>query len=148
MNPEIKAGVFRLIYNTFLHNADAIAYFVGIIVALGSLLRKPKRKHVLYLIAFVFLLARFEYLKHIVDPLFEQTQTTMIQEEGHYRAKRYLDIIFYDLVPLFLYLGGWGSLFAALMIEKSGQGKVESKSSETHQNASRSINKKLIATNK
>ncbi|MGD9129276.1 MAG: hypothetical protein PVJ09_02205 [Candidatus Woesebacteria bacterium] len=123
MNPALKTGLARLVYLTFLHNSDAIALFLGIILALVLLLRKPRRVYVFFLLAFVLLLARFEYLKHVVDPLQEQTVTTVIQEEGHHRAKRWFDVFFNDFVPMILYLSGWGTLFLGILISGGDMGK-------------------------
>ena len=62
MNPALKQGVFQLIYNTFLHNSDAIALFFGIIVCIVLLFRRPKRILMFFLVGFTCLLLRFEYI--------------------------------------------------------------------------------------
>jgi len=128
MNSNLKAGIFQLIYSTFLHNSEAIALFVGIIICLGLLFKKPARIYLYFFLSFVFLLARFEYLKHIVDPLEQQTAGVMITENGHFRTKRTLDLFFNDLVPLVLYVGGWGSLFLGILKIGAEIQKKESKS--------------------
>lgn len=115
MSPLIKQGIIQLIYSTFLHNSEALAFFAGIICALILLLRKPKRIYVLFLIGFTALFIRFEYLKHIVDPLQQQTVGVVVTEQGYQRTRRLIDILINDLLPLGMYFLGWGSIFLAMV---------------------------------
>jgi len=114
MSPVVKQGIIQLIYSTFLHNSEAIALFTGIALALFLLFRKPKRVYLFFLIGFVCLLVRLEYLKHIVDPLEQQTVGVVVTEEGHFRTKRWIDLFLNDLLPLAMYLAGWGGVFLGL----------------------------------
>ena len=114
MSPVVKQGIIQLIYSTFLHNSETIALFIGIVLTLFLLFRKPKRVYLFFLIGFVCLLIRLEYLKHIVDPLEQQTVGVVITEEGHFRTKRWIDLFFNDLLPLGMYLAGWGSIFLGI----------------------------------
>ncbi|MBD3279341.1 MAG: hypothetical protein GF390_01365 [Candidatus Pacebacteria bacterium] len=116
MAPTIKTGLVQLIYFTWLHNDQALALFIGIMITAVLLFLRPKRITMFFLLGFVFLLARFEYLKHIADPLHAQTLNTVVQEDGHFRARKYLDLFFNDLVPLGLYLVGWGSLLLGVIM--------------------------------
>ena len=102
---SLKTGVFQLLYFTFLHNADAIAYLVGIIFVFVLLLKNPRRILVLYLLGFILLEIRFQYLKHIVDPLYDQTVGAMLQGGTFFRTRRILDLFLNDLVPMGLYVG-------------------------------------------
>ncbi len=113
---SLKAGFFQLFYFTFLHNADAIAYLIGIIFIFVLLLKKPSRVLVLFLIGFIALELRFQYLKHIVDPLYDQTVGTLIQTNSFYRSRRFIDILLNDITPMLLYLGGWGSLLSGVFL--------------------------------
>lgn len=116
MNPVVQQGMIQLVYSTFLHNSEAIALLAGIVIALLLLLRKPQRIYVLFLIGFTVLFIRFEYLKHIADPLQQQTVGVVVTEEGYQRTRRLIDIFINDLVPLVMYFGGWGSLFLAMIL--------------------------------
>lgn len=111
---SLKTGIFQFLYFTFLHNADAIAYFVGILFVFSLLLAKPRRILVLFLMGFILLELRFQYLKHIVDPLYDQTVGAMLQGGTFFRTRRFLDLFINDLIPLLLYFGGWGSLCAGI----------------------------------
>jgi hypothetical protein len=114
MSPNLQNNIFDLIYWTFLHNSDAIALFLSVMFALGLLFWRPQRVLVLWLIGFTLLLARFEYLKHVVDPLTNQTLEVLIRTEGHYRARQVIDVFFYDVLPLGMYLIGWGSIWLGM----------------------------------
>jgi len=135
MNSHVKQGLFQLVYATFLHNSEAIALSIGIVISLTLLFKKPARLYLYFFLSFSLLLARFEYLKHLVDPLQEQTVTTVITEEGHFRAKRLFDLFFNDLVPMILYLLGWGFLFFGISKAKNdellGKKKNEKKAKKT-----------------
>ncbi len=127
MSPNIQQGLFQLVYATFLHNSEAIALFVGIVISLFLLYKKPVRVYLYFLLGFTFLLARFEYLKHVVDPLHAQTVGIVVTEEGFYRTRRAFDIFFNDLVPMGLYVLGWGGLFMGVVKREEESGKVNKK---------------------
>ena len=54
MQPTLQTGIFRFLYNTWAHNADALAYFMGIGITFLLLFHKPRRSLVLILIGFIF----------------------------------------------------------------------------------------------
>lgn len=111
---SLKTGIFQFLYFTFMHNADAIAYLVGIMFVFGLLMWKPRRILVLFLLGFIILEIRFQYLKHIVDPLYDQTVGAMLQGGTFLRSRRILDLLMNDLLPMGMYVTGWGSLFAGI----------------------------------
>lgn len=118
MSPIIKQGIFSLIYSTFLHNSEVIALFLAAIFTLVLLFRKPSRFYLLFFVGFSLLLVRIEYLKHIVDPLQKQTQAVVVQESGHFRARRIIDVFLNDILPFVMYVAGWFSIFWGLLIYK------------------------------
>lgn len=128
MSPMVQQGMIQLIYSTFLHNSQAIAFFIGIIVSLLLLLKKPERIYVLFLIGFTVLFIRFEYLKHIADPLQQQTVGVVVTDQGYQRTRRLIDIFINDLVPLAMYLIGWASLFLAMILGNKKVNKKRAKS--------------------
>jgi hypothetical protein len=75
---------------------------------------KPRRILSLFLMSFILLELRFQYLKHIVDPLYDQTVGAMLQGGTFFRTRKLLDILLNDLIPMLLYLGGWGGLLAGI----------------------------------
>lgn len=120
----VQQGIIQLIYSTFLHNSEALAFFAGIICTLILLLRKPQRIYVLFLLGFTILFVRFEYLKHIADPLQQQTVGVVVTEQGYQRTRRLIDIFINDFLPLGMYIAGWGSIFWAMIF---GNKKIERK---------------------
>jgi len=123
MSPVIKQGIIQLIYATFLHNSEVIAFSLGIVISLFLLFRYPKRVYLFFLVGFVCLLIRFEYLKHVVDPLYQQTVGVVVSEEGHFRARKWMDLFFNDLLPLVFYLLGWGSIFGGIFLAETKGGE-------------------------
>jgi hypothetical protein len=113
---SLKTGIFQLFYFTFLHNADAIAYLIGILFVFTLLIKKPHRSLVLFLLSFILLEMRFQYMKHIVDPLYDQTVGAMLQGGTFFRTRRILDLFINDLIPMILYLGGWGSMLLGILV--------------------------------
>ncbi len=119
----MQEALIRLFYNIYLHNADAIAYFIGICLSLFLLIRQPKRKYIFLLIAFTSLLIRFEYLKHISQALQEQTLQTINLETTHHKATQLIDFLLSQLIPFCLYLVGWTSLFLTFFLDKKTKKK-------------------------
>ncbi len=112
---SLTTGISQLIYFTFLHNADAIAYVLGILLCFVLLMMHPRRRVSLFLLGFILLELRFQYLKHIVDPLYDQTVGTLFENGTFFKARRLVDLFINDFVPILLYLSGWGSLFAGIV---------------------------------
>jgi len=118
MNPELKQGFIQLVYSTFIHNSEAIAFAVGVLLSLYLLFKKPKRIYLLFLIGFTSLLLRQEYLKHIVSSLSRQTVGVVVTGKGHFRTRRLLDLFFNNFLPFGMYLVGWGSVFIGIVLDR------------------------------
>ena len=116
VSAQLQQGLFNLIYFTWLHNAQAIAYLAGCILTLYLLYKKPNRRYLVLLIGFLVLSFEFQYNKHIVEPLQEQTLQTVLEQGAQgLRFQKYLDLLLQKLVPLSLYLIGWGSIFVGII---------------------------------
>lgn len=102
------------IYLTFAHNEYAIAFFIGMILSCISLLYKPSRSKVLLLVAFTTLLIGFEYEKHIMEPLMDQTLNSLGVAGDGSRASSLMVKIFQKLLPFGFFTVGWGLLFGVL----------------------------------
>lgn len=117
VSPELQRGIIDLIYFTWLHNAEMLAYFAGFILTLGLLLKNPKRIYVLFLIGFILLMLQFQYVKHIVEPLLDQTMQTVLQTGAQAtRFQKITKFFLEKLIPISLYLAGWGSIFLAIFL--------------------------------
>lgn len=111
----MKQGLFHLFYFTYLHNQLVIGLAIAAIVALILLIKKPQRRLVFFFLGFLLLILHFEYQKHIVQDLAEQTIATLFLEEGNYRFRWLTKVSLYHLVPFLLWLSGWGSLVLGLI---------------------------------
>jgi 4-hydroxybenzoate polyprenyltransferase len=111
----MKQGLFQLVYFTFLHNSLAIGLAVAAGVALLMLIKRPQRKYVFFFVGFLILLFQFEYDKHIVKDLAEQTVGTVFLEEGNYRARWLTQAAIYHLVPTVLWVVGWGGVVLGVL---------------------------------
>ncbi|PIS22900.1 hypothetical protein COT49_02925 [candidate division WWE3 bacterium CG08_land_8_20_14_0_20_40_13] len=116
----IDMGILNTIFITFAHNQYAIAFFVGAILSFFLLIIKPSRYLVLLLFGFLMLLMGFEYDKHIVQPLTDQTLASFDFESG--RSVGLVSMTLRKLLPFFFFFSGWGSIFLALFV-KSVRGK-------------------------
>lgn len=116
MTNDLKAGLFSTIYSTWLHNNFVLATVAIIIFAIFLLLRQPRRKYVLFLLGFLFLLLQFEYQKHFGKALEEQTVNSVILQGGHVRVKDVLEDIFSKLIPFTLWAAGWGMVALGMVL--------------------------------
>ena len=64
---------------------------------------------------FALLTFSFEYDKHIVDGLREQTLNSLITVNQHYTLQKYINIVLGVLGPIVLYVVGWFFVFVALI---------------------------------
>lgn len=117
ISQNLQQGLFNLIYFTWLHNSQAIAYFFGIILTLYLQFKNPNRKNLLFFVGFLFLFINFEYQKHFVDPILEQTlQTVLEQGATGQRFQQITNLFLQKIIPFSMYIIGWGSIFWALFI--------------------------------
>lgn len=116
MSPDLSQGIIRTLYLTFAHNELVIAYVGGLVISAIMAFKRPSRFYLLLLIGFAILAFNFEYDKHIIDVLREQTLTSIVADPGkHFRAQRFINLIITELTPVALYLAGWGFVFVAII---------------------------------
>ena len=116
MSPDLKQNIFYTVFFIFLHNFSAIFYFTGIIISGLLLLIKPTRWKVFLLFGFIILLFAFEYNKHIVEPLKEQTLNSLITVRQHFKVYRIVDIVLVKVLPRLLPLSGWFLVLAGFFL--------------------------------
>ena len=117
----MERGFFYLFYFTFLHNSEVIAYVLVAAISLVMLLKKPSRRYTFFLIGFLVLAFLFEYDKHIVKDLADQTVDTLFLEEGNYRLQWFTKNIFYHIAPFILWIVGWGSVILGITNPQYGR---------------------------
>lgn len=115
-------NILKLVYFTFLHNYQVIGFFCLASLSLYRLIKQPSRPMTLFFIGFLILILHFEYQKHIVANLAEQTVDVLFADQTHYRTQWLVKIGFYHLLPLILWLSGW--LCIALGLHQSDNKKA------------------------
>lgn len=122
---SLSDGIINTIFLTYIHNEYAIAFFIGALLSLGALLIRPSRFAVLLLIGFITLLLGFEYNKHIIEPLQDQTLSSLGLAESGGSATTLVLRTFQKLLPLFFSTVGWGSIFFAIFKKALSKPKKE-----------------------
>ncbi|MCX6784061.1 MAG: hypothetical protein NT141_03250 [candidate division WWE3 bacterium] len=114
MYQDLKHNVIIGFFQLFAHNGLVFVYVAGAIISLGVLVFKLKRIAAVYLIGFATLAIKFEYNKHIMEPLLKQTvETVVINPDTHLFIQRLINTFLIKGVPAIMWLIGWGSLFGA-----------------------------------
>jgi hypothetical protein len=111
---SLTDGLIDTVFLTFAHNQDAIGYFFGIIVSVLLLFYKPSRTNLILLIGFIFLLFGFEYNKHIIAPLEDQTISSIGADGG---SAVFLKRIFQKLLPVTFFIIGWGGVLGGMILQ-------------------------------
>lgn len=119
---SLADGLINTFFLTFIHNQDAIGYFVGIVVSVCLLFYKPSRINMLFLIGFIFLLFGFEYNKHIIAPLEDQTISSIGAEGG---SAVLLKRLFQKLLPVLFFAVGWGGVLGGLILQSISLSKAK-----------------------
>ena len=111
---ELRQNIVVTLYLLFAHNYIAFAYFVGLVLAIALAFYRPSRFTTLITVGFAILLFSFEYDKHIIEGLREQTTHSLITTTQHYTVARIINLVFADVLPVLFYITGWACLFFAL----------------------------------
>lgn len=107
LTPELKQNIFYTAYFTVTHNVPVFVYGAGILISSVLAILKPKRSYVLFLLGFIILLFAFEYQKHILDGLKEQTINALITIQEHNLVRRIVNIVLIKLLPIGMPVVGW-----------------------------------------
>ena len=121
---NLSINIINTIYATFDHNKIVIGYIGALILAAFLVFKKPTRFHLLLLFGFAILTFNYEYEKHIIAPLREQTLQAVTPDPTlNIRTQRYMDVFLSVLVPIGLFITGWGLIFWAMIIGGSNSKK-------------------------
>ncbi len=107
---DTQQNILYTIYFLLLHNGFAILCAIGIMISILWAIIRPSRSAVFSLIGWALLLLGFEYSKHIVEPLIEQTKTSLITARESHRLAWLVERILGKVVPVGLYASGVLSL--------------------------------------
>ena len=115
VTPELQQNIITTIYLLFSHNYIAFAYFLGLILSIALAIYKPSRFTTFAFLGFAILLFSFEYDKHIISGLREQTIRSLITVTPHFRLSRMLDLVISDLLPVLFYVLGWAFIYLSII---------------------------------
>jgi len=118
ISPDTQQNIFYTIYFMLTHNALAVVYSLGIVISTCLLFYKPQRGRVLILWGFIILLFAFEYDKHILDSLKEQTINSLITERESVRIEYYVTKILTKAVPFVLPILGWMLIIVGVFFDR------------------------------
>jgi len=107
MSPDTQQNLFYTILFIIQHNALALTYTTAIVFTTGHMFWKPTRGKILILWGFIILLFAFEYSKHILEPLKEQTIQSLITKRESVRIEFYITKFLTRIVPFALPIVGW-----------------------------------------
>lgn len=107
MSADTQQNLFYTVYFLFIHNYQALFFGLGIAVFSIINFLKPKRTFFVIFIGFIILLFAFEYNKHILDSLREQTINSLVTERQSYRIERVVNITLVKLLPKGMMVFGW-----------------------------------------
>jgi hypothetical protein len=115
ISADIRQSIFYTLYLLFSHNYEAVAYFTGMVIGIVLLIKKPSRFATFIMLGFAILLFQYEYDKHIIVGLREQTLTSLATTATHLRFTRLISTIISDILPIIFYLLGWGMVFVSII---------------------------------
>jgi hypothetical protein len=121
ITPELRQNIFYTVYFTVTHNLPVFFYGFGIIsFALLAILR-PRRSFILLLLGFIILLFAFEYNKHILEGLKEQTINALITIQEHNLVRRIINLVLVRLLPIGMPFVGWLLVFGGGFLYWKGE---------------------------
>lgn len=136
MPADLKQNIFYAVLFIFMHNFAAIFYGIGIALSALLLFIRPSRWGILLLFGFIILLFGFEYNKHIVEPLKEQTLNSLITIQEHNKVRRSVNIVLVKVLPRGLPLLGWMLVAGGIGLKIFSREKRRSTPNKEHGNSS------------
>lgn len=118
LTPDLKQNIVYTAYFTVTHNLPVFVYGTGILIFAILAIIKPKRSYIFFLLGCIILLFAFEYQKHILDGLKEQTINALITIQEHNTVRRIINIILVKAAPILLPLSGWTFIIGGIYLLK------------------------------
>ena len=113
---NLESTYIQTIYITFTHNKELMGYVLGFMIMTLVSLIKPTRSHLLVTFGFLILVFGFEYDKHIINGLREQTINALQVGQGISATRiNFVNIFLTHLLPIIFWLTGWGVLLIGLI---------------------------------
>lgn len=116
--PDTRQNLMYSIYFLVLHNFEALLYSAGILITLIMALYKPTRGKLLIMWGFIILLFAFEYDKHILEPLRQQTIGSLITERQSFRIEHTINYVTMRVLPKVLPFFGWMLVIGGIFFDR------------------------------
>jgi len=116
--PDTQQNILYMIYFIVLHNTEALFYAAGITITTLLALYKPKRGLIIMMWGFAILLFAFEYNKHILEPLRQQTIDSLITVRESWRIEHTINYVLTRAVPKGLPILGWALIGLGLIFDR------------------------------
>lgn len=128
--PDLSFNIIQTLYSLFIHNYIVFMYFIGLIISVFLNYKHPSRHGLLLIIGFALLAFSYEYDKHIVNSLREQTLNSLITVKAHYTLAKWVNLALGVLLPILLYIAGWFFVFLSIVKQS-----LNSASSQKHKSS-------------
>lgn len=118
MAPDTQQNLIYMIYFMVKHNAEAMLYALGIAIFTAHALYKPTRGKILAMWGCAILLFAFEYEKHILEPLRQQTIGSLVTMRESFRIEHTVNYVLMRVVPRGLPVLGWTLVGVGLIFDR------------------------------
>jgi len=116
ITPDLKQNIAYTVFFTVTHNLPVFIYGTGIAVFALLAILKPRRSFIFFLLGFIILLFSFEYEKHMLEGIKEQTINALITIQEHNTVRRIINIVLVKALPLLLPLSGWSFILGGVFL--------------------------------
>ncbi|MBI3379387.1 hypothetical protein HY029_01370 [Candidatus Gottesmanbacteria bacterium] len=113
--PDLQQNIIVTLYLLFSHNYEAIGFFMGLVISIVLAIYRPSRFTTFAFLGFAILLFSFEYDKHIIVGLREQTVRSLITMQPHYKVQKLVNLVISELLPVLFYVTGWAFLYLSVI---------------------------------
>ncbi len=122
---DLQQNIMVTVYLLFSHNYIAFAYFTGLIISIILSIKWPSRFSTYSFLGFAILLFSYEYDKHIIEGLRQQTLRSLITLQPHLRFQRLISVTITEILPILFYIAGWAFIYLAIIHAARKLGKKE-----------------------
>lgn len=112
---DLQQNIIVTMYLLFSHNYIAFAYLLGLVIGIVLSLYRPSLFSTFVFLGFAILLFSYEYDKHIISALRDQTIQSLITVRQHFKVQRIIDVVISEILPILFYVVGWFFLYLALI---------------------------------
>lgn len=113
---DVQQAISHTLRLTFLHNVEPFFYAGMAGLSILAALIRPTRARIIFSLAWTCLFLEFEYVKHIMLPLRDQTLITLTTIHPHYFFTWVVEKTITRFIPLGLLIAGWGGVIMTSLI--------------------------------